>query len=99
MICFRINRILDVIGRDAPLQLQLPSAKSPLRYPAGSQTLISLSGIRNATPNRSITTWYNAATRLTPKEFYEPRLNHQIAIREMGGVEAFNDSIGRLSHA
>ena len=42
-------------------------------------------------------TWANKDTRLNPNEFYERCLNHQIAIREMGGVEAFNDFAGSLS--
>ena len=91
------NQILDVIGRDGALQLHLPRAKSPLRYFVQSGTLISLSKARSGIPNRNLTTLDNADTRLTHKEFYAPGLNQEIAIREMGGVGAVNDSIRRLS--
>ena len=46
---------------------------------------MSLSEKRNGIPNRNMTTRSNADTRVTPKEFYEPRLNQKIAIRELLG--------------
>ena len=89
------NRILNVIGCDGTLQLHFPSAKSPLRYLVDSQTLVSMSKMRNVIPNRNITTWFNTDARLTPKTVYEPGINRKIAIRELG-VVAFNDFIGHL---
>ena len=54
--------------------------------------------MRHVISNRNKTTWYNTDTRPTPEEFYEPGLNRQIAIREIG-VEAFNDTMERLSQS
>ena len=62
--------------------------------------------MRNGILNRSETEWPNANTRLKPGEFYEPCHNEPISIHEMGvcvcvcggGIEAFNDSMGHLSH-
>ena len=79
------NRILDVIGRDGALELNLPIAKSPLRYWLGSQTLIFLSEMANGILNRNPTTRANVDTRLSPNAFYEPGVNLQIAIHELGG--------------
>ena len=56
-----------------------------------------MSEMRNGISNRNITTRPNADTRLTPKEFRGPDINQQIAIREPGGVAAFNDFVGHLS--
>ena len=50
-------------------------------------------------PNLIKTMRPNTETRLTAMEFYEPGLNRQINIREMGGVEAFNDFMEHLSQA
>ena len=94
-----VNRILDVIGCEGTLQFRLPIAKLPLRYLVGSQTLIFLAQMRNVISGRNITTRSNTDTRLTPKGFCEPGLNRKIAIHEMGGVCAFNDSTGRLGQA
>ena len=80
------NRELEVIGRDGDLQFHLPTATPTLRYMAGSQTLISSSGMRNGSSARNPTTSANADTRLTTKEFYAPRHNRLLAIREMGGA-------------
>ena len=90
------NRLLEVLGRDGEFQLHLPSAKSPIRYSVGSQTLIFLSEMRNAISNRNKTTRTNTDARTSPRAFYEPTHNREIAIREMGGVGAFNDSTERL---
>ena len=93
------NRLLEVVGRNGELQLHLPSAKSPMRYLVDSHTLICLSEMRNVTSNRNKTTWSNTDTRLNPEEFYEPCLNHQISIRELGGVSGINDFMEHLSQA
>ena len=52
--------------------------------------------MRNVILNRNPTTWRNTDTRLTPHAFYDPTLNQKIAIREMGGEEAFNDFADHL---
>ena len=87
-----VNRILYVTGRGGTLQVRLPSAKFPLRYSVGSQTSIPLSRMRNGISHRNITTRHNADARLTPKEFYEPDINQEIATRDLGGVEALTIS-------
>ena len=79
------NRILAVIRRGWALQLNLPIAKSPLRYLVDSQTLIFASEMRNVILDRNKTTWSNKDATLSPKEFYEPDINRRIAIREIGG--------------
>ena len=50
-----------------------------------SHTLIFRSDMGNVILNRNRATWGNTDARLTPQAFYEPTLNRQIAIREMGG--------------
>ena len=50
----------------------------------------------NGVLNRDQTTWGNTDARLTPKAFYEPTINRQIAIRELGRGEALNDSMDQL---
>ena len=55
--------------------------------------------MRNGILNRNKTTLPNTGAMHNPEEFYEPGINHRIAIREMGGVEAFNDCVGSLSQA
>ena len=55
--------------------------------------------MRNENSNRNKTTWPNTGTRLNPDEFYEPFLNRQIDINEMGRVEAFNDFAEHISQA
>ena len=54
--------------------------------------------MENEISNRNKPTRSNADARLTPGEFYEPGSGQEIAIREMGGVEAFNDCIWHLNH-
>ena len=78
------NRQLEVIARDGALRLLLPIAKFQILDLAGSGTLIALSKIRNGISNRTKTTRPNTDTRLNPGEFYEPRINRKIPIREMG---------------
>ena len=51
------NRSFGILGRDGALQLHLPSTKFPIHYMFGSQTLISLSKMRNVILNRNQTTW------------------------------------------
>ena len=46
---------------------------------------------------RNKTTWSSAETRLIPKEFYQRGVNQEIAILDLGGVEAPNDSKEHLS--
>ena len=77
------NRLLGIIGRDGALQLHVPSAKFLIRYMVDSQTLIVLSKMGNVILNRNQTPRTNTDTRLTPKVFFEPTTNHQIAIHEM----------------
>ena len=79
------NRKLGAIASNGALRLHLPSAKSPLHYLVDSQTLIFLSGMGNGISNRNKTTWPTAEARVTPREFYAPGLNQQIAIYELGG--------------
>ena len=90
------NRLLGIIGRDGALQLHVPSTKFPTHYLFDSQTLIFLWKMRNWILNRNRTKCTNADTRLTPKSFYEPTLNRQIDIHDMGGEEAFNDFMDHL---
>ena len=78
------NRFLDVLGRDGAFRLHLPSTKPPIHYLVDPQTLISLSKMGNGILNRNQATWTNTDTRASPKEFYEPTHNQQIAIREIG---------------
>ena len=82
------NRILALIGCGGALQLHLPSEKSPLRYLADAPTLISLSEMRSGIPNRNKTALPSTHTGLTQKEFYDPGINREIAIRELEGVGA-----------
>ena len=79
------NRLFAILGRDWALQLHAPSTKYPIHYLVDSQSLIFLSEMRNGILNRNPTTWDNADARLAPKAFYEPTLNRQIDIRELGG--------------
>ena len=52
--------------------------------------------MRDVISDRNITTLSNADAKLTPKEFYAPRINRKIATHEMGGVAAVNDFIWHL---
>ena len=45
--------------------------------------------------NRNQTTRTNTDAMTSHRAFYGPTHNQQIAIREMGGVESFNDCMGR----
>ena len=92
------NRLLEAIGCGGESQLHLPSATSPIRYLSDSQTLIALSKMSNGISNRNKTTRPNTDARLNSDEFYEPGLNRQISIREMGRVDAFNDFAEHLSN-
>ena len=78
------NRLLEAIGCDVALQLHLPIARSPIRYLVEAQTLIFLSKMMNGISNRNKTKWSIAGARLTPEEFYEPGINREISIRELG---------------
>ena len=82
------NRILDAIGRGGALKLHLPSAKFPLRYLAGAQTLISLSGMGSGIPNRNKATRSRTDAGFTLNEFYEPGVFHRVEIREIRGPAA-----------
>ena len=84
-------RILDGMGCDGALRLHLPIEKAPHHYLVDSKTLIFLSEMRNVISGRNKTTRSIADARRTPWEFYEPGINREIAIREMGGVGEFND--------
>ena len=90
------SQILNMIGRDGALQFHLRSAESPLHYLVDSKTLF-LSKTRTEIPNRNKKAWPITDARLTPGGFYEPDINHRIAIRDLGGVEAFNDFVEHLS--
>ena len=92
------SRLLEIIGRGGDSQLHVQSTKPPIRYLVDSQVLIFLSAMGNGISNRNQTTWANTDTRLTPRAFYEPAVNHRISIREMGGGESFNDSMRRLGN-
>ena len=80
------------------MQLHLPITKSPIHYLADSQSLISLSEMRNEISNRNQTTWTNTHARTSPKAFYEPTHNQQIATRAMGEVEALNDFMEHIGN-
>ena len=90
------NSLFDLIWRDGTLRLHIPSEKPPIHYLVDSQTIISLTKMRNEILNKNQTTWANADTRIKPRTFYAPGINRKISIREMGGGEAFNDFTDHL---
>ena len=90
------NRLIDVIGCDGTLQLHLPCTKPPIHYLVDYKTLIFLSGMRKGISNRNQTTRTNTDTGASPKAFYDPTNNREIAILEMGGVGGFNDFVAHL---
>ena len=53
--------------------------------------------MRNGISNRTKTTWPNTDNRLNSDEFYEPGINRQIDIQELGWVDALNDFMEHLS--
>ena len=87
---------MDVIGCDRPLQVHLANTKFPSHYLVDSQTLVFLSKARNEILNGNPITWTNTDTRLSIREFYENGLNHQIAINELGGEQAFRDFLDHI---
>ena len=90
------NSLLVTVGRDGALQLHVASAKFPIHYMADSQSLTFLPKMRNGILNPNQTTWPNTDTRLTPELFYEPTLNREIDIRDMGGVNDFMRRLGEM---
>ena len=88
------NSLFELIGCGGTLRLHVPSTKFSIHYLVDSETLISLSKMRNELLNRNQTTWANADAMICPQTFYEPTINQQIAIRELGG--AFNDFMDHL---
>ena len=55
--------------------------------------------MRNGISNRTKTTWPNTDNRLNSDEFYEPGINRQIDIQELGWVDALNDFMEHLSQS
>lgn len=84
------NSLFGPIGCGGPLQLHVPSAKFPIHYLVGSETLIFLPDAGNGILNRDRTKLASADTIQTPKCFCEPTSNQKIAIHEPGG-----DGVGR----
>ena len=97
------NSLFELIGRGGTLRLHVHSAKLPIHYLVDSQTLISLTKMRNVILNRNQTTWANAGTRIKPQTFYEPDLIPEIGIRDLcvcgvRGGGPFNDFADRIGN-
>ena len=92
------NRLFGTLGCDGALPLRFPSTKFPIHYLAGSKTLICLPQMRNGILNRGQSTWENTDTRLAHQAFYEPTINHPIAIHDLGGGSALNDFMDHLGN-
>ena len=92
------NSLPWIIGRGGALRLHIQSAKFQIHYMVDSQTLISLTKMRDEILNGNPTTRENTDTWVKSQTFYEPNLNRRIAIRDLGGEEAFNDFMDRLGN-
>ena len=79
------SSLFRIIGSGGPLTLHIPSTEFPIRYLAGSQTLVFLTKMRSEYLRGNQTTRANEDTRNRPLTFYEPDLQRRIVIPEMGG--------------
>ena len=63
------NSLFELIACSGTLRLHIPRTKSPIHYLVDSQTLISLTKMRNEILNKNQTTLANTDTMIKPQTF------------------------------
>ena len=92
------NSLFGSIDWDGALTLHVPRAKFPIRYLAGSKTLVFLTKRGGEYIRGNTTTWNKTDTGIKPSAFLRTRFTTSNFYTWAGGEEELNDFINHLAN-